>query len=147
MRRSQNAGKKPGGHFYGAFNFYGLCKQSKVSPEDEKTAIESAQNWCALLDTGDYGQSWEQAADFFKKAITKEKWDTTIASVRVKLGKIIKREIKTTTYKEQLPGVPQGMYYVLIFNTDFENGKNVTETVAMIKDEKGTWKSGGYFIK
>lgn len=125
----------------------GCSSNVKVKQENEKSAIEAAQKWHALLETGNYGESWEQAADILKKAITQGQWDTTNTMVRSQLGMGMKRELQAVVYKEQLPGVPRGMYYILTFKVHFENSKSATETITMMKDEKGVWKCAGYFIK
>ena len=36
----------------------------------EQAAIESAQAWLALVDGGNYAQSWEAAAALFKSALS-----------------------------------------------------------------------------
>ncbi len=37
----------------------------------ESQAVEAAKAWLALVDAGDYGQSWENAAGYFKVAVKK----------------------------------------------------------------------------
>lgn len=112
----------------------------------EGLAKQSAKEWLELTDAGKYGQSWEQAAKLFKSSVTKKQWDAKIKAARVPLGKVISREVQNATYARQLPGVPDGEYVVIQYNTSFEKKKSAIETVTPMLD--GTsWKVSGYFIK
>jgi hypothetical protein len=48
----------------------------------EAAAVASAEAWLAKVDGGEYAESWEQAAEFFRSAVPKEKWLSIIAAVR-----------------------------------------------------------------
>jgi hypothetical protein len=114
------------------------------TPED--LAKQSAKEWLELTDAGKYGQSWEKAAKLFKSSVTKKQWDAKIKAAREPLGKVISRELQNATYAKQLPGVPDGEYVVIQYNTSFEKKKSAIETVTPMLD--GTsWKVSGYFIK
>jgi len=38
----------------------------------EKAAISAAKAWLTLVDDGKYFESWDEAAQYFKNAVTKE---------------------------------------------------------------------------
>ena len=116
-----------------------------AKPEDE--AQKSAEQWLALIDTGKFGESWETAAAYFKKAISKEKWESTLGAVRQPLGDLVSRKLKSAKYSKSLPGAPDGEYVVLQFDTSFTNKKVAVETVTPMLEKDGTWKVSGYFIK
>jgi hypothetical protein len=46
-----------------------------------------------------------------------------------------------------LPGVPDGEYVVVQFDTSFEKKKTAIETVTPMKEPDGRWRVSGYFIK
>jgi uncharacterized membrane protein len=46
---------------------------ANVKPED--AAQGAAGSWLALVDAGRYGESWEEAATYFKGAVTKKGWE------------------------------------------------------------------------
>ena len=125
--------------------FTPACKGKKSA--EEKAAIVAAEKWLALVDGGEYAKSWDEAADYFKKAITKDQWTQTIKGVRPPIGKMISRKVESSTYATSLPGAPDGEYVVIIFNTSFENKKSAIETVTPMKDKDGKWRLSGYFIK
>src|SRR5258708_22709349 len=87
---------------------------------DEQAAESAAQAWLALVDAGDHGQSWADAATLFKKAIDQPTWQKRIDVVRSPLGKLISRKTTSRKYTKTVPGGPDGDYVILTFETSFE---------------------------
>lgn len=117
------------------------------NPEAEKAALAAADSWLKLVDAGRYDESWGQAAEFFKKAVSQGEWAKKMRTFREPLGKLITREAASAQYATSLPGAPDGEYVVIQYNTSFEKKKNAVETVTPMKDPDGTWRVSGYFIK
>ena len=113
----------------------------------KKEALAAAENWLALIDKGEYAESWKEAAEYFKTAVSQDQWVNSLQAVRKPLGKLNSRTVKSKTYKTSLPGAPDGEYVVLQFTTSFENKKSALETVTPMKDKDGRWRVSGYFIK
>ena len=113
----------------------------------EKTAVQAAEQWLALLDAAEYDRSWNTAADYFKAAITGEKWNQTLAAFRSPLGKVLSRKLDQATYATSLPGAPDGEYVVVQFKTSFENKKSAVETVTPMLEKDGQWRVSGYYIR
>jgi hypothetical protein len=113
----------------------------------ESQALEAAKTWLVLTDSGDYGQSWENAATYFKGAVRKTQWGETAKAVREPLGAVVTRSLKSTTYATSLPGAPDGKYVVIQFSSSFRNKANATETVTPMLDKDGQWRVSGYYIK
>jgi hypothetical protein len=120
---------------------------SENNPEAEKAAIESAKAWLALVDSGKYSESWEEAAGYFQSAVMKAGWEQTIRAVRAPLGKTVSRRLKSQRYATSLPGAPDGEYVVIQFNTVFENKKSAVETITPMLDKDDKWRVSGYYIK
>lgn len=127
------------------FTIGGCAPESNT--DAEKSGIESVQSWLEFVDNEKYTESWEEAAELFKSAITKEKWSETIQVVRKPLGKVISRKLKSQKYMTSLPGAPDGEYVVIQYNTEFENKKVTIETITPMLDDDGKWRVSGYFIK
>jgi hypothetical protein len=127
----------------------GICfsSNSMASEEKEAQALTAARTWLALVDEGMYGDSWETAAAYFKRAITKEKWDQMLTALRNPLGRVVSRELISKTHTQSLPGAPDGEYVVIQFETSFENKKSAIETITPMLDDDGEWRVSGYFIK
>ena len=116
-----------------------------AKPEDE--AQKAAEQWLALIDAGKFADSWETTAAYFKKAVSKEKWQSALGAFRQPLGDRVARKLKSAKYAKSLPGAPDGEYVVLQFETSFANKKEAVETVTPMLDPDGQWRVSGYFIK
>jgi opacity protein-like surface antigen len=110
-------------------------------------AVQSAQNWLGIVDSGKYGESWNKADEYLKQAVSKKDFEKSLQGVRRPLGKVIKRSLASTNYTTALPGAPDGEYVVIQFKTEFENKKESIETVTPKKNKDGAWRVSGYYIK
>lgn len=112
----------------------------------EKDAQKAAQQWLALLDAGKYGQSWEDAAEFFKSSVNKSSWEQQVSSARSNTGKFQARKLRSIQYTESLPNAPAGKYVVIQYDSTFATGSWI-ETAVLMQEKDGSWKISGYFIK
>jgi hypothetical protein len=114
-------------------------------------SVSQAQNaasaWLALVDAGNYAESWEQAAGSFKASVSKPSWAAAAAGVRLPLGALKSRQIQSSAFTHTLPGAPDGDYVVIKYASRFENKGSAVETVTPLRDKDGTWRVSGYFIK
>ena len=113
----------------------------------EDTAQAAADPWLKLVDDGEYEASWDQAAELFKGAVTKDQWKQAAAGVRGPLGKLVSRKVKSREYTEKVPGGPDGKYVVIQYEAVFENKSSAIETVTPMLDPDGAWRVSGYFIR
>jgi Protein of unknown function (DUF4019) len=67
-------------------------------------AQQSSEAWLSLTDSGNYAESYQEAAQHFKDSITNDKWQSAMHAVRDSLGKVLSRKLKSTTYAKTLPG-------------------------------------------
>lgn len=136
------------------FVWGGVCcvffLSSNTIVADEKSqelAVTAAEAWLVLVDQEKYSESWDEAAQLFKGAISKDKWAETIRTARTPFGKLLSRRLKSKQYAETLPGAPDGKYVVIQYETSFEKKKSAIETVTPMEDPDGAWRVSGYFIK
>lgn len=115
--------------------------------EAKDAAAEAAQEWLAIVDAGEYADSWTAAAELFRNAVAQEQWVQAVEGVRQPLGDMLSRELKSAKFTTSLPGAPDGEYVVIQFTTEFEHKASAVETVTAMKDADGTWRVAGYFIK
>jgi hypothetical protein len=113
----------------------------------EKAALSAAKTWLVLVDAGKYAKSWQEAAGYFRKAVSREQWEQSLKGVRKPLGKVISRKVMEQMYTTYLPGAPDGEYVVIQFESSFENKKAAVETVTPMLDKDGSWRVSGYYIK
>lgn len=113
----------------------------------EELAQQSSEAWLALVDGGKYAESYDQAARYFKNAITKEQWQSSLHAVREPLGPVVSRKLKSTIYTKSLPGAPDGEYVVIEYDSGFGHKASAVETVTPMLDNDGKWRVSGYYIK
>jgi hypothetical protein len=118
-----------------------------TTPKPEAAAQKAAESWLALVDAGNFAESWKTAAGYFKTAVPQDQWEHTIVAVRKPLGDLVSRTLKNATYTKSVPGAPDGEYVILQFDTSFANKKEAVETVTPMLDPDGQWKVSGYYIK
>ncbi len=118
----------------------------RAAEASEGAAGAAAQKWLALVDTGNYADSWKQAASAFRKAVTAEQWSAALNASRGSYGALVSRKLKKAEYRTSLPGAPDGQYVVLQYDSSFEHKKAAVETVTPMKDADGVWRVSGYFI-
>jgi hypothetical protein len=120
----------------------------------ELAAVTVAEKWLALVDAGDYAESWRQASSLFKSGVqtsslyrsgvSEQQWQSSLAPVQAQLGKAMSRNLRSKQCAEGLPGEPDGEYVVLEYETIFEGKKNGTETIFLMKESDGEWRISGY---
>jgi hypothetical protein len=118
-----------------------------IHTADEQAAVQSAKKWLALVDEGNYRESWDEAADVFRNAVTNDEWEEMLGKIRPLFGKVIKRNVKSQAYQSSVPAVPDGEYVVIQFQTKFEHKANAIETVTPSKGKYGKWRVAGNYIK
>jgi hypothetical protein len=118
-----------------------------VPVTNEKAAQSAAEAWLSLVDASNISQSWAEAAAPFKRAVDQQGWEKADNAARTPLGKVLSRTLKSARYMTTLPGVPDGEYVVVQFDTSFEKKKTAIETVTPMKEPDGRWRVSGYFIK
>lgn len=122
-----------------------LCISSFVWA-DESSRSSAAIAWLNIIDSGNYAESWDKSAPFFKSQVTQAQWEKAIEGVRTPLGKVNSRVELSVKPLTSLPGMPDGEYLIIQFQTDFQNKASSTETVTL-SHSKGQWLAVGYFIK
>jgi hypothetical protein len=125
----------------------GVCIRGQAQQKPEQLAQQSAESWLALVDAGKYANSWQETASLFKAHVSKEQWQTMMQASRDPLGKMISRKLKSATYAKTLPGVPDGDYVVIQYDSIFEHKQSAVETITPMLDKDGQWRVSGYFIK
>jgi hypothetical protein len=129
------------------FFIFSVTIPALASEKSEKRALEASQAWLILVDNEQYAESWETAAQYFKKAIARDQWNQSLNAVRKPLGKVMKRTVKSKQYATSLPGAPDGEYVVIQYETSFTNKKSSIETITPMLDRDGKWRVSGYYIK
>lgn len=134
------------------FGVLALClfvsnQELQASQRAKEAAVIISTAWLALVDTGKYGESWDQAAQPIKDIMTKEQWQSSLKAVRAPFGEVMSRKLWSMEYTTSLPGAPDGEYVVIQYRTSFQHKKSAIETVTPMLDKDGRWRVSGYYIK
>ena len=124
-----------------------IAGAANATEQREAAAVAAARAWLALVDGGDYRQSWRRAAGYLKGAIDREQWTRSLVAYRQPLGKVLSRTVGSRTFATELPGAPDGQYVVIRFQTTFEHKRSGVETVTPMLEKDGGWRVAGYYIK
>ena len=109
--------------------------------KENKNAQMAATNWLVQIDKGEYFESWDNAAKYFQNQILQDRWSATLRASRRPLGNLTSRNINSSDFKSELPGAPDGNYYILTYNSSFENKASAIETITLTKSPDGKWLS------
>ncbi|WP_027368718.1 DUF4019 domain-containing protein [Desulfocurvibacter africanus] len=115
--------------------------------DKEAAALAAAEEWLGMVDAERYGQSWNEASGYFRRAVMLDEWEQALQSVRAPLGGVLGRKVRRTVHATSLPGAPDGEYVVIQYEASFEHKKSAIETVTPMRDEDGRWRVGGYYIQ
>ena len=113
----------------------------------DPAAQRAADQWLQLVDSGQFGLSWDGAAALFKGAIGRDQWIAAVTGARRPLGPLKERKLQSATATRTLPGAPEGDYVVLQYETSFENKPRAVETVTPMREADGQWKVSGYYVR
>jgi hypothetical protein len=123
------------------------CQAALANQDRVSQAEETAKDWLSLVDEGKYAESWNEAATYFKDAVTKDGWMRSMQGVRQPLGKVKSRDLISSKFTRELPGAPYGEYVVIQYKSSFENKRSAIETITPMHDKDGKWRVSGYYIK
>jgi hypothetical protein len=112
--------------------------------EDEAAA--AAKAWLILVDARNYAQSYQDAADIVRQGVSEAKWEEMVQYGRGKAGAPKSRALQAVEFTKTLPGVGNGDYANVGFQTDFDIKGPSTEILTLVH-EHGKWKVGGYHIE
>ena len=119
------------------------AKKAEAQASKELAARAAAEKWLALLDAGDYGKAWDQAAKTFRERVKREQWVESLPKTRGALGAAKSRTVEVSSFKPSLPGMPAGDYVTVRFSTNFEKKNDAQELVTLVLED-GAWRPLGY---
>ena len=104
-------------------------------------AVRAARDWLVLGDQARWNEGWQATAASFRKANTAQQWADAATKVRGPMGVLISR---IAFSQDSVPAPPAGVELVK-FRSSFANRPEVTETVALVREE-GQLKVVGIYV-
>lgn len=123
-----------------------LVMSASVCLAADKAALEAADSFLSLVDSGNYAQSWDQASAFFKSKVNEKAWVQQLGQARKPFGAIKVRKVLVAKDFDKLPNAPAGQYAVIEYAAAFAD-KNANETLTMMRQADGSWRMAGYYIR
>ncbi|MGB5659910.1 MAG: DUF4019 domain-containing protein [Thermoanaerobaculia bacterium] len=124
-----------------------VCRAEDSNEAAVNEAVSAAESWLGVVDSGEYGKSWDQSSELFRNAVSRAEWEQSLNAARRPFGALVSRKLKSTRFATSLPGAPDGEYVVIQFEASFGNKRASVETVTPMLEKDGQWRVSGYFIK
>jgi hypothetical protein len=110
-----------------------------VSPDDR------AKQWMILIDDQNYSDAYQQMGAPGREKASLESWTQKMRGARAPLGAVSSRALKDVKMTKTLPGMRDGQYAAVRYDTAFARKAASVETVTLVL-ENGAWSVISYFI-
>jgi hypothetical protein len=92
-----------------------------AAPVNDRAA-PSGEAWLKLVDGGKYADSWKEASSYFRSGVPEKTWVSMVQGAHAPLGSLslVSRSQPSITFAKTLPGVPDGNYALMQFQTSFQ---------------------------
>ena len=112
----------------------------------DQAARDTALNWLAIVDTGQYSKAWNAYPPRIKAGRLEENFKGWMRARRFPLGHAKTRQFLKITHTHRLNGAPDGDYQLIAFKTSFERKAVALEEV-VLTSETGHWQVSGYAFR
>jgi len=106
-----------------------LSADSAIAIKTDDVRFLTALTWLELIDSSQYESSWDETGKTFQARVSHQM-----------------RNIRQGNEHETLPGAPDGIYAVLLFDSIFKNKHECVEKI-VIENSDQKWRVVGYFIQ
>ncbi len=123
------------------------CGGILYSQEDDMEAgVDAGVKWVKLVDDVQYEASWENGSTLMKLKMPKENWVAGLQQLRRPLGTMTERKLADVRSAKDPKGLPAGDYMVLVYQTDFSDGKGRGELLTLVHENGKDWKVFTYQV-
>ena len=106
---------------------------------------DRAKQWLNLVDDQNYSDAFKQLSTGAQDKSSLSSWSAKIGQARTPLGAMASRNIKAIKLTKILPGMRDGQYATVQFDSSFAHKASAIETVTLTSD-KGAWSVIGYTV-
>ena len=106
---------------------------------------DRAKQWLNLVDDQNYNDAFKQLSAQAQTKSSLSAWSAKIGQERAPLGAMASRNIKAIKLTKILPGMRDGQYATVQFDSSFAHKASAIETVTLTSD-KGAWSVIGYTV-
>lgn len=109
------------------------------------TPDDRAKQWLTVLDDQNYADAYKQMGAMARDKAGEQNFAEKVGGARTPLGAMSSRTLKDVKMAKTLPGMRDGQYAVVRFDSAFAHKAAAVETVTLVS-ENGAWSVVGYFI-
>ena len=109
------------------------------------TPDDRAKQWLILVDDKNYADAYKQMGAGARAKASEQGFAAKVGGKRAPLGAMSSRTLKDVKLTKTLPGMRDGQYATVRYDTAFAHEAAAVETVNL-ESENGAWSVVGYFI-
>lgn len=109
------------------------------------TPDDRAKQWLTVIDDQNYADAYKQMGAMARDKTAEQNFAEKVGGTRTPLGAMSSRTLKDVKMAKTLPGMRDGQYAVVRFDSAFAHKAAAVETVTLVS-ENGAWSVVGYFI-
>lgn len=109
-------------------------------------AIHQAEQFISLVDNQDYQAAYNSASDIFKISTLEQGWIVERGRSDELLGHVLDRQLISVKARDSYPGLPDGDYLLVYFETRTERKAKAAEVLLLTK-ESDRWAVCSYRLK
>ncbi|HXR95138.1 MAG TPA: DUF4019 domain-containing protein [Rhizomicrobium sp.] len=109
------------------------------------TPNDRAKQWLILIDDKNYADAYRQMGAGARAKASERDFTAKVGGTRAPLGAMSSRTLKDVKLTKTLPGMRDGQYATVRYDTAFAHKAAAVESVNL-ESENGAWSVIGYFI-
>ncbi len=124
-----------------------VLAQTAAGPSTPMTPTpdERAKQWLTLVDDQNYAEAYKQMGASARSKSSEQNFADKVGGTRTPLGAMSSRTLKDVNLAKTLPGMRDGQYAVVRYDSAFAHKAAAVESVTLVS-ENGAWSVIGYFI-
>jgi Protein of unknown function (DUF4019) len=124
-----------------------VSAQTAAGPSTSMTPSpdDRAKQWLTLIDDQNYADAYKQMGAVARSKASEQDFAAKIGGTRTPLGAMSSRTLKDINVAKTLPGMRDGQYTIVRYDSAFAHKAAATESVTL-ESENGAWSVVGYFI-
>ncbi len=139
-----------GGHYekMGLIPVFLLCCLTSVATAElfSSAALLSAESFISSIDKSDFSTAYDSASTVLQLQSPQDQWVREQGLSFQLLGKAQERQLKTVRARDSYPGLPDGNYLIVCYQTRTEYKDEAIE-VLLLREQGPLWQVCKYSIR
>lgn len=110
-------------------------------------ALSAAQEFAETVDSGSFQAAYLSGSNLLLLAEDEWTWIDQVQTSQRLLGKPLERVLKASRTVQTYPGLPDGTYQLVYFETRTEKKQRAAEVILVEQQENGQWAVCKYSIR